>query len=138
MHQIPQLECFSSRLAVAFAQYIEAKCSVENEDKVGAAPTGDAPTISEWSAIELPTIVPDIRDLMVNGLTHFLQGVLEFIYPDLRFHVKYPDREYDIFGHGGMVFWFVSSIFFSLVSLNIPERSLIYVVRTYRQFSVRL
>ena len=26
---------------------IEARCSVENEDVVGAAPTGDAPTTSE-------------------------------------------------------------------------------------------
>ena len=57
MHQILQLECFSSQLAVIILQYIEAKCSVENEDIVGAAPTGDAPTTSEWSAIELPTIV---------------------------------------------------------------------------------
>ena len=45
----------SSRLAVVFAQYFEAKCEVENEDVVGAAPTGDAPTISEWSIIWLPT-----------------------------------------------------------------------------------
>ena len=39
--------CFSSRLDIVFAQYIEAKCQVENEDVVGAAPTGDAPTTSE-------------------------------------------------------------------------------------------
>ena len=39
---------FSSRLAVAFVQYIEARCSVENEDVVEAAPTGDATTTSEW------------------------------------------------------------------------------------------
>ena len=30
-HQIPTLKCFSSRLAVVFAQFIETKCSVENE-----------------------------------------------------------------------------------------------------------
>ena len=30
---------------------------VENEDVVGAAPTGDAPTTSEWSTILLPTRV---------------------------------------------------------------------------------
>ena len=41
------LNCFSSRLADVFAQYIKA----ENEDVVGAAPTGDAPTTSEWSTI---------------------------------------------------------------------------------------
>ena len=35
--------------------YIEARCWVENEDVVGVAPTGDAPTTSEWSTILLPT-----------------------------------------------------------------------------------
>ena len=30
---------------------------VENKDVVGAAPTGDAPTASEWSTISLPTKV---------------------------------------------------------------------------------
>ena len=33
------------------------KCEVENEDIAGAAPTGDAPTTSEWSTILLPTKV---------------------------------------------------------------------------------
>ena len=32
-------------------------CLVENEDVVGAAPTGDAPTTSEWSTILLSTKV---------------------------------------------------------------------------------
>ena len=50
-------KCFSSRLAVVFAQSIEARCEVDNEDVVGAAPTGDAPTTSEWSTILLPTKV---------------------------------------------------------------------------------
>ena len=48
---------FLSRLAVVFAQYIETKCSVENEDVVGTVPTGDALPTSEWSTIELPTKV---------------------------------------------------------------------------------
>ena len=39
---------------VVFAQSIEARCSFENEDVVGAAPTGDAPTTSELSTILLP------------------------------------------------------------------------------------
>ena len=39
------------------AQSIEARCLVENEDVVGAAPTGDAPTTSELSTILLPTKV---------------------------------------------------------------------------------
>ena len=51
MHQISKLKCFSSRLVIVFAQYIEGKCYVENEDVVGAAPTGDAPITSEWSRI---------------------------------------------------------------------------------------
>ena len=41
----------SSRLAAVFAQSNEAMCLVENEDVVGAAPSGDAPTTSEWSTI---------------------------------------------------------------------------------------
>ena len=57
MHRIPKHKRFSSRLAVTVAQSNEARCSVENEDVVGAAPTGDAPTTSEWSTILLPTKV---------------------------------------------------------------------------------
>ena len=59
-HQIPTLKCFSSRLAIVFAQSIEAKCEAENEDAVGAvgaAPTGNTPSSSEWSTILLPTKV---------------------------------------------------------------------------------
>ena len=50
-HQISNLKCFSSRPAVVFGLYIKARCLAENEDVVGAAPTGDAPTTSEWSTI---------------------------------------------------------------------------------------
>ena len=57
MHQIPKLKCFSSRLAVVLVQSNEARRQVENEDVVGAAPTGDALTTSEWSTILLPTNV---------------------------------------------------------------------------------
>ena len=39
-HQIPKLKCFLSRLAVVFAQSVEARWLVENEDVVGAAPIG--------------------------------------------------------------------------------------------------
>ena len=42
-------------LSVVFAQSIEAMCEIENEDVIGAAQTGDAPTTSELSAILLPT-----------------------------------------------------------------------------------
>ena len=50
-HQIPQFKFFSLRLAVVFAQSIEGRFQVENEDAVGAVTTGDAPTTSEWSTI---------------------------------------------------------------------------------------
>ena len=40
--------------AIVFAQSIEARCYVKNEDVVGAAPTGDDLTTSEWSTIYLP------------------------------------------------------------------------------------
>ena len=50
-HQIPNLKCLSSRLAVAFSQSIEARCYVENEDVVAAAPKGDVSTTSEFWVI---------------------------------------------------------------------------------------
>ena len=51
------LNIFSYCLAAVFAEYLEARCWVENEDIVGPAPTGDAPTTSEWSTILLATKV---------------------------------------------------------------------------------
>ena len=56
---ISHTKCFSCHLAVVSAHSIEAK----NEDIVGAAPTGDAPTKSEWSTILLPTKVPLILEV---------------------------------------------------------------------------
>ena len=53
--------------AVVFAQFIEAIWWVENEDVVGAAPIGDAPTTSEWWTILLPT---DVR-IIIRGLPEF-------------------------------------------------------------------
>ena len=68
-YNTPQPCRLSSRLAIVFAQSIEARCYVENEDVVGAAPTGDAPTTSEWSKILWP-----IRSLTVcNMLSHWLR-----------------------------------------------------------------
>ena len=49
-------------VSVVFAQSIEARCSVKNDNVVGAAPTGDAPTTSEWSASLLPITVRLILD----------------------------------------------------------------------------
>ena len=48
-----------------FAQSIEARCLVENEDVVGAAPTGDAATTYEWLTVLLPMNVSYIRCLTV-------------------------------------------------------------------------
>ena len=47
---------FPSRPAIVFAQSIEARCYVRNEDVVGAGPTGDASATYEWSTILLPKV----------------------------------------------------------------------------------
>ena len=62
-HQISKLKCFSSHLAVVFAQSIEARGLVENEYVVGAVPTGNAATTSEWSASLLPTMLHLILEI---------------------------------------------------------------------------
>ena len=59
----PKLKSFLSHLAIVFEQSIEARSLVENEDVVGAAPTGDAPTTSEWSGILLPIKVQPILEV---------------------------------------------------------------------------
>lgn len=41
------------------------------------------------------------------------QGVLEIVSPDEIFHVY--SKGFDLFGHGGMLFWFVSSVVFTAV-----------------------
>ena len=56
-HQISQLKCSLFLLAVVFSQSIEARCWAHHEDVVGAAPTGDASTTSEWSKILFSTEV---------------------------------------------------------------------------------
>ena len=61
--KIPNFKRFSSRPAFVFAQSIEARYYVYNEDVVGAAPTGDAPTTSEWSIL-LPTRVRLILEVL--------------------------------------------------------------------------
>ena len=60
---------------MVFAKSIEARCSVENEDVVGAAPTGDAPTTSELSTILLPNKVR----LILEVISH-LPDWLNFTY----------------------------------------------------------
>ncbi|XP_058808242.1 transmembrane protein adipocyte-associated 1 homolog isoform X2 [Phymastichus coffea] len=41
------------------------------------------------------------------------QGTLELILPDDTFHI--PSRDFYVFGHGGMMFWFCSSIVFTMI-----------------------
>lgn len=41
------------------------------------------------------------------------QGTLELVLPDDTFHI--PSRDFYVFGHGGMMFWFCSSIVFTMV-----------------------
>ena len=60
----PTLRRFSFWFAAVFAESLEARCQVEYEDVVGAAPTGDAPTTSEWSTILLPTKVRLILEIL--------------------------------------------------------------------------
>ncbi|XP_049787644.1 transmembrane protein adipocyte-associated 1 homolog isoform X1 [Schistocerca cancellata] len=45
------------------------------------------------------------------------QGVLEIVSPDESFHIL--SKDYNLFGHGGMLFWFTSSVVFTLVYLVI-------------------
>ena len=63
-HQSQALKRFSHCLAAVFAESLEARCQVENEDVVGAAPTGDAPTTSEWLTILLPNYVQLILEVL--------------------------------------------------------------------------
>ena len=55
--QVSNIRCTKSQhlkdsrtvLRLSFGESLEARCQVENEDVVRAAPTGDAPTTSECS-----------------------------------------------------------------------------------------
>lgn len=53
------------------------------------------------------------------------QGALEIVAPDENFYV--PRKDYKIFGHGGMLFWFTSSVVFAVlygIILILPWTSL--------------
>ena len=66
-------KCFSSRLTFVFAQSTEARCCVENADVVGSAPTGDAPTTSEWSTRLLITkvhLILEVRPYIDNWMLY--------------------------------------------------------------------
>ena len=64
-----------------FAESLEARCQVENEDVVGAAPTGDAPTTSEWSTILLPTKVRLILEILRYQQTQSSSALIMTCFP---------------------------------------------------------
>ena len=66
-------------------QSIEARCEVENEDVVGAAPAGDAPTTSEWSTILLPTNVRFILEVWRKLKLHATTCYISIVYYDIHF-----------------------------------------------------
>ncbi|XP_078048147.1 uncharacterized protein LOC144475769 isoform X1 [Augochlora pura] len=45
------------------------------------------------------------------------QGALELVLPDDTFHI--PSKDFYVFGHGGMTFWFCSSLVFTVIYLFI-------------------
>ena len=51
-------------LRLSLENPLKPDIEVENEDVVGAAPTGDAPTTSEWSTSLLPTKVRLILEVL--------------------------------------------------------------------------
>ena len=51
-------------LRLSLLNPLKPDVEVENEDVVGAAPTGDAPATSEWSTILLPTKVRLILEVL--------------------------------------------------------------------------
>ena len=62
---------FSYCFVAFFAESLEARCQVGNEDAVGAAPTGDALAASEWSTVLLPTKATKVR-LILEVLRYYL------------------------------------------------------------------
>lgn len=51
----------------------------------------------------------------ISLIYSFIQGTLEFIAPDMQFYV--PSESTQLFGHGGMVFWSLTSGFFAFIYL---------------------
>jgi len=93
-----------------------------------------------------------IATAVISGLFSFVQAVLEFGYPDpdFRVNIKSPDEggsssSIDLYGHGGSVFWLVSSLGFDGVyvfvlllpvlpcrhSLTIPHKRSFYGYAAY-------
>ncbi|XP_045165261.1 transmembrane protein adipocyte-associated 1-like [Mercenaria mercenaria] len=94
------------------------------------------------------------RVLLVTTVSAFIysciQGSLEFTYPDPKFHVEKGavTKNYDIFAHGGMIFWITSSAFFFVVysvifilpwtnlkaKLNLPSKKSFYYYALFLAF----
>ena len=62
-------------LVLSLPNPLKTDVKIENEDVIGAAPTGDAPTTSEWSTILLFSTVSYIKRLTV---THLASGIKDF------------------------------------------------------------
>lgn len=67
--------------------------------------------LDEHTSIRRVLVVTSFVALVYSGT----QGVLELVMPDKKFYV--PDKNFELFGHGGMLFWFISSIIFAAVYL---------------------
>jgi len=57
------------------------------------------------------------RVLLITSVFSFIysstQGALEIVAPDENFYIS--EKDYNIFGHGGTIFWMTSSVLFALV-----------------------
>ena len=94
-----------------FIQSFEARCLVENEDVVGAAPTDDAPTTSEWSTILLPTkmrLILKILRYSPSGIS-FCQAVTIRIVIGCRLTSRLPELQVSC----GDLKWWVSGYQYS-------------------------
>ena len=83
----PRWWCFSSHLAVVFVQSIATKCKVKNDDVVGAAPTGDAPTTPEWST----SLWPPKLSFILDGWRYYVYMIFgERLKLEKRLQCSYP------------------------------------------------
>ena len=65
-----------------------------------------------------------------------IQGVLEFVLNDPHYIIHDGhDHYYDLFGHGGMVFWFVSSVIFFIV-YNFFSTLVIKIIIKTNQYNI--
>ena len=98
-YQILKLKCFLSRLAAVFTQSIQARCWVENEDVVGAATTGDAPTTFEWSTIVLSTKVWVISKVWEYVIVLLYQANLQLKYREIQLSIILTVVFAGLYGH---------------------------------------